>query len=261
MIRGLFKVLTDQSTRRKWRFLALLKLGKWLMPEYRFQWPGLAWWHQEAFNAYLDRFGILEGMESDRRWMLNQLTMLVKSVPGDTAECGVLHGSSSYLVCKALPDRRHFMFDSFEGLSVPSSADEENWSANILACDLITAQRNLSEFSNISFHPGWIPSRFKDVESRTFSFVHIDVQLYEPTRDSIEFFYPRMSEGGIIICDDYGFANCPGATKAVDEFLSGKPEKMISLSCGSAFLIKGLATGQNVLSILTSAGAGRAAGA
>ena len=89
---------------------------------------------------------------------------------------------------------------------------------------------------------GWIPERFPDVEDRKFSFLHIDIDLYEPTRDSVAFFYPRMSDGGIILCDDYGSTFCSGATKAIDEYLADKPEKMISLSGGGGFLIKGCPT-------------------
>ncbi len=49
-----------------------------------------------------------------------------------------------------------------------------------------------------------------------------------------------MNVGGVIICDDYGFATCPGATKAIDEYLRDKPEKMVMLSDGGGFLIKGI---------------------
>ncbi len=66
------------------------------------------------------------------------------------------------------------------------------------------------------------------------SFVHIDIDLYRPTRDSLEFFYPRMNDGGIIIVDDFALCACPGATRAVEEVLSGKPEQMISLPTGVA---------------------------
>ncbi|HEX3704868.1 MAG TPA: TylF/MycF/NovP-related O-methyltransferase, partial [Vicinamibacterales bacterium] len=66
-----------------------------------------------------------------------------------------------------------------------------------------------------------------DIEAERFEFganwvrilLHIDVDLYEPTRDSIAFLYERMNPGGIVVCDDYGFMTCPGATKAIDEFL------------------------------------------
>ena len=72
--------------------------------------------------------------------------------------------------------------------------------------------------------------------------VHVDVDLYEPTLASLAFFYPRMNPGGVMVCDDYGFTTCPGATKAVDEFLHDKPEKMIALPNGGGFFIAGVST-------------------
>ena len=99
--------------------------------------------------------------------------------------------------------------------------------------------RRLASFSRIQYYQGWIPERFPEVETLSFSFVHIDVDIHEPTRDSIEFFSPRLSTGGVLDCDDYGSAVCPGATKAIDDFLRDKKEKMIALSDGGGFLIKG----------------------
>jgi O-methyltransferase len=90
----------------------------------------------------------------------------------------------------------------------------------------------------VSWHPGWIPTRFHDAGDRRFAFVHIDVDLEQPTRDSIEFFYPRLNPGGILLCDDYGFAACPGATRAIDEFLAHKPEKIVALASGGGFIVK-----------------------
>lgn len=237
MIRGICNAIADQRVRREWRWLTLVRIGRWLLPNYRFMWPQMVWWQDRDFNSYLEKFGLLYGHESDRRWMLNQLTKLVQNVPGDTAECGVHTGSSSYLICKALR-RQHFLFDSFEGLSAPDWADGDCFCKNDLSIPLEVAQRNLAEFANLSFRPGWIPERFEEVKERRFCFVHIDLQLYQPTRDSLEFFYPLMNPGGVIICDDYGFTTCPGATKAFDEFLHDRTEKLISLSCGSAFLVR-----------------------
>jgi O-methyltransferase len=237
MIRGIFNTITDPRIRRNWRYIALLRLGRWLMPTYRFQSHQLAWWQDEAFNHYQRKFGLRGGADSDCRWTLNELTRLVLSVPGDTAECGVLEGASSYLICRSL-SRKHFLFDSFEGLSEPATGDGDFYGNNDMACDLEVAQTNLAEFTNISFHKGWIPERFVDVADRNFCFVHIDVNLYQPTRDSIEFFYPRMNRGGVMVFDDYGFAICPGAKRAVDDFLSDKPEQIVSLTCGSAFLVR-----------------------
>lgn len=228
-------------------FYVLVALGRLLVPRYRFKWPQLEWWRDVAFSRYLARYGELRKMNTDRRWMLYQLLRLTEAVPGDTAECGVFRGASSYLICKANQSRTdfqrwHFIFDSFEGLSPPRHHDGSHWREGDFAVGADTVRRNLAEFQLVSLHPGWIPARFGDVADRRFSFVHVDVDLEQPTRDSIAFFYPRLEVGGILLCDDYGCTTCPGATLAVDDFLADKPEKMLSLCCGGGFLVKGCVT-------------------
>jgi O-methyltransferase len=229
------------------RFEMLRRIGRILVPDYRFKWPQMEWWNDPVFNEYLAEFNEINNMNTDRRWMLYQLMRLVGNVPGDTAECGVYTGAGSYLICKLnqkneLFDRTHHIFDSFEGLSKPLECDGEHWTEGDMYCPLEAVKKNLSGFGNVSVHKGWIPERFSDVAHHDFCFVHIDVDLYGPTLDSIEFFYPRVNEGGLIVCDDYGFTSCPGATKAVEQFLENKAEKMISLSGGGGFLIKGIET-------------------
>lgn len=229
------------------RFELLHRISKIIYPKYRFKWPQIKWWDDLDFNEYLVRFGEIDGMNTDRHWMVYQLMRLVENIPGDTAECGVYKGASSYIICKLNQknksfQRTHYMFDSFEGLSKPNQVDGTHWAEGDLTSMLEISKENLAEFKNISFHKGWIPERFPDVENRGFCFVHIDVDLYQPTLDSIQFFYSRINDHGLVICDDYGFTTCPGATKAIDEFLQDKKEKMISLSGGGGFFIKGVET-------------------
>lgn len=229
------------------RFGLVRKLGKAILPIYRFKWPQMAWWNDDAFNAYLALFGELDGMNTDRRWMLLQLLRLVESTPGDTAECGVFQGASSYLICNANKRnpryaRTHHVFDSFEGLSMPGDKDGIHWKQGDMATSLDVARRNLAGFDQVVFYKGWIPDRFSEVAGRTFAFVHIDVDLADPTEESLRFFYPRMNRGGIILCDDYGFTSCPGATRVVDAYLADKKEKMLSLCCGGGFLVKDCVT-------------------
>jgi O-methyltransferase len=102
-------------------------------------------------------------------------------------------------------------------------------------------QRALAPLGAISFvdiYKGWIPDRFHEVADRRFCFVHIDVDLYQPSLDSIAFFYPRMEPGAIIVLDDYGFESCPGVTAAIDKFMEGKPEPVVNVSAGGALIIK-----------------------
>jgi hypothetical protein len=123
-------------------------------------------------------------------------------------------------------------------LSVPGPADGNYWHGGNLASTEGQIRHNLAKFANVHYYKGWIPERFHEVADGCFCFVHIDVDLYQPTRDAVEFFYPRLSPGGIVVCDDYGFATCPGARKAVDDFATGKGVPVLDLPTGQGLLIK-----------------------
>lgn len=187
------------------------------------------------------------GIPNDRCYVLLDLARTTRFIKGDIAECGIRHGKSSLFILSGIgagSGRKFHVFDSFEGLSEPGSSDRDEsgdtvWERGELAVQEQTVLNNLRGFDiPIELHKGWIPGRFKDVKSSKFAFVHVDVDLYEPTRDSFAFFYPRMSKGGVMICDDYGSAYCPGAKKAVDEFFAEKPERVIALPTGQSLIIK-----------------------
>jgi len=123
-------------------------------------------------------------------------------------------------------------------LSRPEPIDGEYWKKGDLKASLAMVQKNLSAYGFVEYHKGWIPEKFREVAGQKFCFVHIDVDIYLPTLDSLKFFYPRMVQGGIIVCDDYGFSTCPGAKKAFDEFMREKPEPIIHIPTGQCFVIK-----------------------
>lgn len=231
----------------EFRFKLLVKLGSLVYKQYPFKWSQLDWLKDSSFKEYLAKFGEERGFNKERRWTVQQLMRLIDAVPGDTAECGAFEGAGSYLICRANAaspqfKRVHHVFDSFEGLSAPATIDGAYWAKGDMARGEDVVRRNLAEFDAYELHKGWIPERFVDVKEKRFAFVHIDVDLYQPTLDSLSFFYERMNPGGIILCDDYGFTTCLGATKAVNDQLSDKPEKMIALPDGGGFLIKGVPT-------------------
>jgi hypothetical protein len=210
--------------------------------------PTLLWQNDQeylqAWNAFQDAGNYID----PRKYILYSMAKSLAHIPGDTAECGVFNGGSSFLMCMAnrhKEGRCHHAFDSFEGLSQPEPVDVPTnekiyrWKKHALSASLDLVQRNLSQFDFVHYYPGWIPDAFHEVADRNFSFVHIDVDLYQPTRDSLGFFYERIVPGGIILCDDYGHAPCPGAKKACDEFFADKPERpMIHLTTGQGFIVK-----------------------
>jgi hypothetical protein len=201
--------------------------------------------HDDEFARELARLSPESDVTAERKFNLNQLFRLVYSVVGDVAECGTYKGASAFFLARhiqrAALNKKLFLFDSFEGLSQPESVDQSYWKESDLTShfnDVSTALAPLGPTSFVEVYKGWIPTRFAEVANRRFCFVHIDVDLYRPTLESIAFFYPRMSTRGLILLDDYGFASCPGVTQAVDEFMAGKPEPIINLASGGAFIVR-----------------------
>lgn len=197
-----------------------------------------------SFHAVIRRFfgDIAPDIITDRRYGLRELTKLALSVGGDVAECGCYNGVTAYLMADVIraagSDKELHLFDSFSGLSRPQQDDGQHWHEGDLAFPLESVRKNLADFDFVRYHPGWIPQAFPQVADRRFSLVHIDVDLYDPTRDSLTFFWERLVPGGLIVCDDYGISTCPGATKAIDAFFADKAEPIINLATGGAFILK-----------------------
>ncbi len=207
----------------------------------------LSWLTDPEFLSEWSKFPGAVGSIHERRFNLFNLSKIVRDIPGDLAECGVYHGAGSYLMLSATEgtDKTYYGFDSFEGLSAPKQQDVVGsevafrWEKNDLKVEEDIPRQNLVRFSSrVVFYKGWIPERFNEVSGRVFSMVHIDVDLYEPTRDALEFFFPRLSVGGVVVCDDYGFETCPGARKAMDEIAERHSLSVVHLTTGQGIIIK-----------------------
>ena len=234
--RGLAQDLDEEERYRIAEYLCTA-----VYPKYKFSEYGRLFLEDEGFIAYYRRFMDPGNWHSlDRKYTLNELLKVALRVDGDAAECGVYRGASSYLVCRAIAgsDRVNHLFDSFQGLSEPGEHDGEYWSEGALSASEQDVRTNLAEFRNYRIYPGWIPDRFVEVSEHRFCFVHIDVDLYRPTKASLEFFFPRLNKGAILLMDDVGFKSCPGATRAATEFFHEREEPMIFLPTGQAFAIR-----------------------
>ncbi|HNV24744.1 MAG: TylF/MycF/NovP-related O-methyltransferase [Nitrospira sp.] len=177
-----------------------------------------------------------------------------KNIDGEFAECGCWKGHSAYIISTILArhgfSKSFHIFDSFEGgLSDKTSEDvsdyarqtkeEAEFEKNWFSSTIDDLKKALIGFDFIEIYKGWIPDRFPEVESKKFAFVHVDVDLYQPTLDSLKFFYPRLLPGGVIVVDDYGYSVFPGAKRAVDEFLRGTDCSVFyETPMGSCFIIK-----------------------
>ncbi len=169
-------------------------------------------------------------------------------VAGAIAECGCLYGLSTLLMARQLrtenpvfAGEEMWVLDSFEGLSEPQEADlafgskaERESAIHMVKKGAFYApfdqvKQNLSDFPKMQFIKGWIPESLKELPEQTYRFVNLDVDLYEPYRGALEYFFPRLNAGGVISCDDYS-PNWPGARKAIDEFCAKTPSAQIRLT-------------------------------
>ena len=163
-------------------------------------------------------------------------------IPGAFAELGVFTGTTAKILHKAAPRRDLYLFDTFEGFPErDASQDPRNPGPSAYACSLEEVSGFVGKTSLIKYCKGVFPSTADMVPLGTmFALVHLDCDLYNPMRAALLFFYPRMTPGGIIVIHDYYGGCWPGVAKAVDEFLSDKPEGLIRIpdKSGTAALVR-----------------------
>jgi O-methyltransferase len=170
----------------------------------------------------------------------------------DLAECGCWRGHSTIMIAEAAREAsfpgRFSVFDSFAGLSDfterdlalrPRTIEQQTKTKLQFAAPEQHLREITRSYGFVDIYPGWIPSQFHYVKDRTFSFVHVDVDLHDPTRDTLQFFYPRLTAGGAIFLDDYGANSFPGASAAVDDFLKTvRPSMFLAFPLGGAVIAK-----------------------
>lgn len=191
-------------------------------------------------------------------FFLSQYFLYALELEGARAECGVFAGTSALLLCRAartrVPGYRGadlHLIDSFEGLSEPTAQDVfpalerdgenaigRSWHKGGFAAPADYARHALKDFPDVTFHAGWIPEILAELPETHWSFVHLDVDLYAPTLDGLAYFFPRLSAGGVIVCDDYGAPFFPGAHRAWDEFCDEHDVPFVVLDTGQSVIVK-----------------------
>ena len=108
--------------------------------------------------------------------------------------------------------------------------------AGTFDCPQEAVRRSLSEFPAIEYHQGWIPEALSSLPEKPYSFVNIDLNLHDPIRGAIDYFYPRLAKGGVFVLDDYGSLVWPGAMKAGNDRAAAFGQTLIHLSFGQAVI-------------------------
>ena len=200
------------------------------------------WLSDESFKevySVVKDFTLVDIYRCYELWTLsNQLL----DVEGDVLEVGVWRGGTGALIASALKnsEKKVFLADTFTGVVKASNKDTNYKGGEHADTSLETVMRLNQQLNltNTLILQGIFPEDTAHRVSNKLSFVHCDVDVYESAKDIIDWSTPRLSRGGMIVFDDYGFSGCDGVTRLVNELRTENVFFFVHNLNGHAIFIK-----------------------
>lgn len=160
------------------------------------------------------------------------------NIEGDFVECGVYEGFSSAVVARRLNfaalDKRMWLYDLFD--------HEQETSGMVMPAHGPGLHRRVvrrfSEFPNIRIIKGFVPRSFEIGAPERIAWMHLDLNDVAAETGALEALFDRITPGGMLIFDDYGWKTYPGQKEAADAFARGKSHHILELPTGQGLLVK-----------------------
>lgn len=239
--------ITDWMYRTAARILAIVSL------EIHYKKAGYEWINlplskefMELYKRYHVRTTSL--VDIGRLHPLYQFLSYAIKLDGDVAQLGVYKGGSTAVLASLVEKtgKTYHAFDTYEGLPKTKTEDningyKDSGKPELADTSLESVQKYLNDYSCIEYHKGYFPDTAirSSVAEKKFCFVYLDADLYQSTKDGLEFFYPKLSKGGVIVIDDYGGRRWAGVKTAIDEFMpKNKGAVLMQIAAGQAIMVK-----------------------
>ena len=198
--------------------------------------------------GYLDRENVIDKNYFDyiRLATLELISYEINknNLTGSVAELGVYKGKFARYINQYFRDRSLYLFDTFEGFDKRDIVVEKKQNFSTGAQDFsdttVEAVLQIMPFrEKCIVKKGFFPESAKDVEDH-FVFVSLDTDLYEPIYNGLQFFYPRLVNGGYIFIHDFNNDLYKGARKAVEQFCKEQHINFVPLPdfAGTAIITK-----------------------
>jgi hypothetical protein len=162
--------------------------------------------------------------------IMNIRQVFDERVEGDIAELGVYRGNSAAILSHyaRVHSRELFLFDTFEGFDRRDLIGDDGVKGIQFKDTSLGYVRDFVGEENVTFFPGRFPQSVPaHLHERRFCLVHIDCDLYEPAKAGFEFFFPRLSPGGLLVIHDYANPYWPGIKRAADDYCAGISERLL----------------------------------
>jgi hypothetical protein len=166
----------------------------------------------------------------------------VLSVEGDFVECGVYRGFCSAVIADYLEfgnlDKTLYLYDTFEG--IPSEYNSEDHDAPEYAAPGIyeTVVQRFSKYDNVRIVKGIVPDTFADAVPEKVALLHLDMNSSKAEIAALEVLFDRVTPGGVIVFDDYGWAAYRAQLIAADQFMTTRGYRILEIPSGQGLLIK-----------------------
>lgn len=132
-----------------------------------------------------------------------------KNIEGSVAECGVYQGEFAKYINMMFPDRSLYLFDSFEGFdsqmvaeNCDNCAQTDKWINTLKDTSVDIVMKKMKFAENIIVKKGYIPETLERITDK-FCFVNLDMDLFAPTYEGLNFFWENLSKGGYIFIHDF----------------------------------------------------------
>jgi hypothetical protein len=174
-------------------------------------------------------------------WRTHTLCWAAESclgVPGDYVECGSYQGYSMDVVLRylaGLPDRHCFLYDLFD----PAGGDGEGRRLPAHAATLFENVRaRFEQWQNVTVTRGKVPQILAEIAPARIAFMHIDMNNADAERGALDVLFDRVSPGGIIVFDDYGWSAYHRQKVSADEFMREHGHSVLELPTGQGMVVK-----------------------
>ena len=158
---------------------------------------------------------------------LELLCRKLAAVPGAAAELGVYRGFFARCINLLLPERKLYLFDSFEGFGEEAQASESFQAAHRnTAAEKVLSIMPFPE--RIIVKPGFFPDSLDGLEE-PFCLVSLDVDFYQTTLDGLRYFWPRLEKGGYLLLHDWGSPKLPGVRQALAAYERELGQRILSV--------------------------------
>ena len=158
---------------------------------------------------------------------LELLCRRLDRVPGAAAELGVYRGFFARCINQLMPQRKLYLFDSFEGFAEDACASDSFQAAHKnTAMEKVLSIMPHPEM--VTMMPGFFPESLRGMEER-FCLVSLDVDFYQTTLDGLRYFWPRLEQGGYLMLHDWGSPSLPGVAQAIENYESEIGSKIASI--------------------------------